>query len=284
LNPLPELPNIEVPEGMNNETKDSDRYKLIKDSRRRREQIEKTKGAQQNASTLLAEQDELGRAALHVAVIWDWEHICASILRQLAKVDSVDHAGDTALILAAATGNQPIVESLLAFSPTLTMENKAEKTAVDLAKTRGIRRLLQKFMIEEAIPKPPPPSKKELDREEKASRSSSFDEPIIYRVRIEGLSKMSLPDMLETQVRSLIAKMLVPETQRPVVPAQLRIVGDPITERPLGYAYVDFWEPEHANLVASYQALTIAAPRGEGSSNVRLVGEGPRNWNYNPPS
>merc|ERR1711937_380061 len=60
LTSLPELPAIEIPSGMNNENKESGRYKLIKDTRRKRDQLMKANPPQQNAFTLLSEQDDLG--------------------------------------------------------------------------------------------------------------------------------------------------------------------------------------------------------------------------------
>jgi len=265
---LPELPLLDVPAGMNNENKDAGRYKLIKDTRKKRDQIMKGNPAQQHASTLLQEQDEVGRYPLHLSVIHDWEHICECILNQMGKVDSFDSNGDTALMIASAAGNQPIVETLLGFDPALDMMNKAEQSAVDLAKTRGIRRLLQKFIIEGTLPE---------TKDNGNARKESLEEGTIYRVRVEGLPLIALPDVLRQKLFELLQKLQVNKLE------QMRVVVDPISERPFGYAYIDFEDEEQANFVASHRAVPLGSvDASSGIVTVRLIGEGPRAPSYDP--
>merc|ERR1711988_2039336 len=116
---------------MNSDNKESGRYKLIKDARKKRETLMKGNAPVLNRLTLLNEQDDLGRFPLHLSVLYDWEHICRTLLEANAKVDAVDNVGDTPLMLASAAGNQPIVEIPLEYSPDLHLVSQAEKTALD---------------------------------------------------------------------------------------------------------------------------------------------------------
>jgi len=226
---------------MNNENKDIGRYKLIKDTRKKRDNLMKGSSPALNALTLLNEQDDLGRFPLHLSVLWDWEHICKILLEASAKVNVTDSVGDTPLMLAAAAGNQPIVEVILEYNPDLHLVSQAEKTALDLSKTRGIRRLLGKYMIEGALP---------------------------AQEIAEGLSRFFMPDLLEDQVHALLRRLKVP------LPAKMQVVLDPVNGRPLGYAHVDFWDEDEAKLLVSHRAVQLNL--AQGFINVRFVMEGPR--------
>ena len=56
-----------------------------------------------------------------------------------------NRAGCTALMLAALTGNEPAVRALLAMRPppSVRAADAAGQTAIDMAKTDAIRRLLR---------------------------------------------------------------------------------------------------------------------------------------------
>jgi len=262
---LPELPPIDAPEGMTNENKDCGRYKLIKDARQKREKVMKANPASFNGTTLLNEQDDHGRYPVHLAVIYDWEHICTTMLRQGARVDVFDHNKDTALMMASHIGSQPIVELLLQYNPFLNQKNKDEKTAVDFATKREIRRLLHKFAIEGSLPPQEAQSEK---------RHSKQREPV-YRVRAEGFSKVLMPDVLEQQVMVLLKTLKCPK------PAKTQVVTDPISGRPLGYANLDFSEGEHAISVVQNRSVQLRdANPASGFTTVRLIMEGPRAKDY----
>merc|ERR1712194_991709 len=106
---------------------------------------------------------------------------------------------------------------------------------------------------------------------------ATIQERFLYRVRIEGLSRFFLHDVLEQQVYRMLRGLQAP------TPAQLLVVADPISERPLGYAYVDFWQEEHALLVASCRAVQLAGgDAATGYTTVRLIREGPRPQSHDP--
>merc|ERR1712023_553574 len=87
-------------------------------------------------------------------------------------------------------------------------------------------------------------------------------------IRIEGLSRVFHPEMLENQVIAMLQQLDAP------TPAKIQVVSDPINGRPLGYAHLDFHTEEEASLVASYRAVQMKFARG--SIKVRFVTEGPR--------
>merc|ERR1712070_486764 len=105
--------------------------------------------------------------------------------------------------LAAVAGNQPIVELLLEYGPNLHLLSQAEKTAFDLSETRGIRRLLGKHMIEGGLSRSRTDSSE--DKEAKP-RKVSKQEQFLHRVRIEGLPRVFMPDVLEEQVRVMLRR------------------------------------------------------------------------------
>ena len=62
-----------------------------------------------------------------------------ALLAEGADVDQTDDDNNTALMIAAETGNSKIVAILLAHNADITMENDYDETALDIARNNGKR-------------------------------------------------------------------------------------------------------------------------------------------------
>jgi hypothetical protein len=254
------LPQIKAPPELSTENGEEPRFKLIVQAIRERKENLAAGLKKASNQALLNDTDNAGSYPLGIAAMSGWEHLVPRLIELDSQVDATDRLGNTALMAAAAIGNQPIVESLLSSKPDLTVRNKEDMSAVDLASTDGIRTLLHKCIIAGSLPK-----------RKKRKKEDGEEDAIVFRVRVEGLSKIFLPDMLLEQVNALLKRM------RSATPLRVEIGVDPISERPLGFAFLDFDEESEANFVLSQRGSFL------GSVHVRFICEGPRKQNYESP-
>jgi len=203
--------------------------------------------------------DNDGQAPLALAALQRHQDLVSLLLEQRAELDAVDSQGNTALMLAAAgKGGRRIVETLLKAGASRSLENEEGETAESLAEEPLVALLLQQHAIEELIP----------DGKDSAQ---SLEERTVFRIRLEGVSVLPLPQEIEEQVVRLLRRLQMP---RP-----LRVVAgvDPITARPQGYAYVDFVEAGEAK---DFHKLSRHRDRGRDielyGRRLRVLHEGAR--------
>lgn len=83
-------------------------------------------------------KDRFGRTALIWAADCGHLHICESLIRLNANINTTDsHTGRTAIHWAARTGSLPIVRLLVQYGANINKEDKYGLTPLYLAKSRG---------------------------------------------------------------------------------------------------------------------------------------------------
>jgi len=244
---------------------------------------------------------EHGRTPLHLAASSKQHDTVELLLAQFAPVDAVDDDGRTALMLAAAADDFYSMKALLARKPDLDHVNEAGEDACWFAKKPPIQELLHKHLCVNCIPvkkpkaeptptptpkakgkskaepKPTPTPKAKggakaapvaPETPEPESRPTSKPEPVVHRLRAEGLPMAARPwDLLE-DVQKLLRTQFLPDKYKPW---RIIIATDPIiADKPVGYAFLDFDDEEDAKAIATNRRTTIRGRR------VLYVKEGPR--------
>eukprot|EP00434_Breviolum_minutum_P003457 symbB.v1.2.003042.t2/scaffold167.1/size289592/7 len=210
-----------------------------------------------SVAKVLGETDNDGRTPLGLAVLAAHPRVVYFLLERKASIDAIDAGGNTVLMLAASSTSRNalmIVELLLGLNANVQAENNEKKRAVDLAKAPKIRSLLQihmdrlevgqKLKSSQSLPalKAKNPPKPVEDGKSHPALAHGW-QARGGRVRLESLPDLPL-DELEEQILSLVSQRRAP------VPQHLEVVVHPITQRSLGYAYVDYEDELTATLLA----------------------------------
>lgn len=207
-----------------------------------------------SVSKALSDVDNDGRTPLGLAVLAAHPRVVTLLLERKASIESTDREGNTVLMLAASSPSRNafmIVELLLSLNADVQAENQDKLRAVDMAKAPKVRHLLQSHMdrLEVGRKLKSSQSLPALKVREPASEDGPHPaggrgwEPRGGRVRLESLPDLPL-DQLEEAILSLVSQRRAP------VPQQVQVVVHPITQRSLGYAYVDYEDEGTATLLA----------------------------------
>lgn len=186
-----------------------------------------------------------GRQALAHAAMSRNALMVPVLIESKANCNAMDEQGDTPLHIAAMEGVPSIVADMLgAFEPADTFKrNKSGRTPADLASNELVKEMINRAAVKTKI-KPTKKNSKEAVKGKKTSAGRCF------RCRLEGLPPHVLPEFIEEDVRAMCRKLSV-------VPSSIFIATDLFSQRPLGYAYVDFGKEAEAERVASWKSFKI---------------------------
>lgn len=215
-------------------------------------------------SSALAEANSDGRAPLAVAAMKNKPKMVALLLSLKAAVDAQDSEGNTALMLAVASSQQPNVELLLTAGAKMEILNKGRKSVVDVAEGTSMKHFIQfhfaRYMIERVDPT------RSLSQSQSAvtlpeATEVTEDAPKRIRLRLDHLPNKHPAEMIEARIRQLLRKPGFGGD------AKIQVAVHPITQRPQGYAYVDFTDAAKAD------AWTVAVKEQLSGSPVKVVRE-----------
>merc|ERR1712062_867386 len=117
---------------------------------------------------------------------------------------------------------------------------------------------LQRIVVEEKLPAPP-------DAEPEAeSEEDGLIKRTMFRLRLEGLPLLFNQKKLEEVVDFVLRKF------RAAPPERIEVVVNPISQRPQGYAYMDFANECEAVELAQHRECRL------GEVRLRIVNEGLR--------
>lgn len=263
LEELPALPTIIDEDFWQTRKKGDKQWQLYKLAHKKNLESQESGLPEVSLTHMLVDKDKLGRGPLCLAVIHHTHHLLPLLLDKKAQIDDVDKKGNSALIWAAAGGDRSVVEFLLQAGAQSKLQNKNGQTAADVAKTTGLRRLLQKHMIEGTLRIAEPSSA--------LPATGRTAVRILHRLRLEGLPMLMMPDAVEEELNDLLITKKAPR------PYYTELVVDPVLYRPLGYAYLDFLEESDFIFMAQQKDWQL------GQRKLRFVKEGPRSEIYQSP-
>lgn len=211
----------------------------------------------------LAGEDNDGNEPLVIAVSKRHKEVARVLIDYEASLEATDPDGNTPLLVAVALSERTLVEDLLLAGASRDAENEYGAQALHLASHLGIRTLLQACAVEDLVAEAIKNSKNDTDSGLPPQR-----ERTVYRIRMEGLPLLVLVEDVERVLEGLLRRVLKGGA---VLPARTTVAADPITDRPLGYAYADFLEKDAAAELVRRKRNCRLGPR-----RVGLINEGAR--------
>jgi len=266
-------------------------FALVKDAKSLRDSLPAHSPAVISTKGALSEQDASSRTALTLAIRYQRAEVVPFLIESSADVDHVDKQGATPLMLAAAWGEMFVIDAILNEKAKMDTVDKHGRDAIMYATNAKVRSMLQsrsdkaevllhlkniasappvKVRVSKSQSTPVLPPVRKSREANVVHRQKETDKGPFYRVRVENLPVRIPLDCLEDQIRSLLGKH-GPE----FVPVRVVVPVDPIMERPLGHAYLDFKHEAQANLLENWGGDSLFG--GDGGWNrcgmVKVVRE-----------
>lgn len=204
--------------------------------------------------------DRDGKTGLHFAVERKDVAMCILLVKGNADTNMTDKDRKTPLMYAVMIGSaaKHVVFPILEGKANVQARDDKKKTALDMCTDPVIKTMLERYMIfgtlgpgPETLKEPPDPGGRTPSR---APSKAARPERSCWRVKLGNLPRNLTTDLLEEAVSSLLRKLCVP------APVRIQIVADPITSRPKGWAFVDFYDAAAAELCVRGHGQAI---RGE---------------------
>lgn len=211
---------------------------------------------------LLGAVDPDGRSVVHLAV--DTRNLAhlRSLLFMKANIDAADPRGRSPLMDAAEAGHRDVVEELLELHPDVEAEDREGKKAFDLTSDPAIKELLARELVRRKLPK-----NQRAVAASSAAKTFANTGAGVFRLRFEELPVKVSEEVLVEELKDLL------RAQGTGKPANLEVVCDPITDRPRGFAYVDFTHPRAAEVALQCDGEEVL------SKIIRVVRDDPSEYN-----
>lgn len=246
---------------------------LVKDAKVLRNSLPAHSPALISTKSALNDQDSSARTALTLAIRYHRTEVIPFLIQSKADIDHSDKNGATPLMLAAAWGEMHVIDAICDANATLHTLDQKGRDASMYATNVKVRSLLKsrsdkaevllhlktiasepskatasKFSRSQTTPVLPPVGNSRADKvghRQTVQPCAATEKGPFFRVRLENLPVRIPLDCLETQIRSLLGRHGVE-----YVPVRVAVPVDPIMQRPLGHAYLDFKHEAQANLLA----------------------------------
>eukprot|EP00927_Polykrikos_kofoidii_P054741 TRINITY_DN49117_c0_g1_i1.p1 TRINITY_DN49117_c0_g1~~TRINITY_DN49117_c0_g1_i1.p1 ORF type:complete len:981 (-),score=136.01 TRINITY_DN49117_c0_g1_i1:33-2975(-) len=212
--------------------------------------------------------DRKGRPPLLLATEARMLSTVSWLLDKKAAVNASDPDGNTALMIAARNGDLTSVETLLLAGAEMDLRNGEGKKAIDCAEDARVRSALRSVSDRCATDKilrrtsrSQPPGRGDKAGSGKSAKPASSCSPSpSHRVRVERLPVELSVEALESHIKKMLKKA-GSEALR------VEVATDPITERPRGFAYVEYAD------AATAESVALSGQKYGPLGDVRLVRE-----------
>jgi len=188
-----------------------------------------------NYQNALKATDARGWTPLHLATRHGHLDIVKLLISKHADLIVTDSTGRTPLMDAVALSHHALVEEMLELGAgnAVHIIDQEGRKASDLTEDRTLLQMLSRATI---MSTKMPKMQSKIHVPAQAAEPAT---PIqVHRVRIEQLPRQFPKDVLTSELHKFCRQL---GTARPV---SLEVICDPVTDRPKGYAYIDFMSEE----------------------------------------